>query len=125
MPGNEALLTPISSQGTALEVRTLQSYLRLLLKAPIRHLKHKVPVASSSLVRDKDIELTADNMAMPLPTNAAQVNAYEVFNYMRPQGQLVLLLQKKQDFPHYPHELSQSVSVGRDNLPLVCLHSRA
>ena len=33
-----------------------------------------------------------------------------VFNYLRPQNQLVLLLQKGQSFPSYPHELTGCVS---------------
>ena len=42
--------------------------------------------------------------------HSGPADAMDHFNYIRPQNQLVLLLQKGQSFPSYPHELSGSVS---------------
>lgn len=64
-------------------------------------------ISSSSLVKDKAAH--EGSLVHVLPP--AMMNPFEAMNYLRPSNQLILLLQKGTDFPVYPPELAERVSV--------------
>jgi len=62
--------------------------------------------SSSSLVKDK-----AAHGAWLVNVLPTMMNPFEAMNYLRPSNQLILLLQKGTDFPVYPPELAECVSI--------------
>ena len=88
-----SLSPPLYTSVQHTQKRTVNRLRRLVLKPTNNN-------SISSLIDDKD-----SKMSHPGPADSDMV-----FNYLRPQNQLVLLLQKGQSFPSYPHELTGCVS---------------
>lgn len=63
----------------------------------------------TSLLQDRSLTADAEDGQTKTSEKMTNHEAAEAYSYLRPSGQLVLLLQKNECFPHYPHELSNSV----------------